>query len=132
MKSTETALEKLTTKGTALQSKFGTQRDAIAVLGPPAPGNADLLADWEALAQWATGAIPAQREAAQAAAAAATRHREDATAKTQALIEECASLDIDAKGDVVAGAHSSRTRPRHSYGRDREDQRRDGRGEGAR
>lgn len=33
--------------------RFTAQRDAVAALGPPPPGDR-LLADWEALAQWAT------------------------------------------------------------------------------
>jgi exonuclease SbcC len=102
VKESGVALEKLTAKGTTLQSKFGSQRDSVVALGPPPPGNADLLADWEALAQWATEETPRQKAAAQAAAATAALHREDAASQTEVLIDECALLDVAVHGDLVA------------------------------
>lgn len=101
VKDKEVALERLSAKGTTLQSKFGAQRDSVVALGPPSPGNTDVLTDWEALAQWAADATPRQTAVAQTAAATAALHRQDAASQTQVLIDECASLDVAADGDLV-------------------------------
>ena len=53
---------------------FTAQRDKVVALDPPAAGNGDVLADWEALAAWAAALVPQQQAAAAAARAeAATR-----------------------------------------------------------
>jgi exonuclease SbcC len=62
-----------------LQRAFDRQRDAVAALGPPAPGRVDLLDDWDRLAAWASagqrGQEQARREAGEAAERLGERHR---------------------------------------------------------
>ena len=95
------ALEKLGTKSAILKSTYGTQRDTVAALAPPAPDNVDMLADWEALAQWAAATIPIQVAAADKAVAATAENRNKAQVQIQLLIDGCTELDLDVTGDVV-------------------------------
>ncbi len=49
----EAELTRLDKREQAHRHQFGSQRDGVAGLQPPAPGNQSLLADWSALSAWA-------------------------------------------------------------------------------
>ena len=74
----------------------------MAALEPPAPANVDLLADWDALAQWATAAIKVQAAAADNAAKAVAENRKKAQTQTQLLVDGCTELGLEVEGDLVA------------------------------
>lgn len=95
------AVEKLGAKTSKLETTYGSQRDAVAAIGPPARTDASLLVDWEAIAVWATGAAEVQNDLATKAAAEAAEHLRAAQTQTKVLIDGCAELELNVSGTVV-------------------------------
>lgn len=74
---------------------FDAARDAVSDMSPPSASRQDLIADWKALAHWATERIPTEQATAAAArsqeVAAATQRR----ALSAGLVEQCRAIGID-------------------------------------
>lgn len=107
------ALSELETTARAARTAFTAQRDTVVGLDPPAAGQQDVLADWEALAGWAAAQVPVHLQAAVDATTEA-----DGLAKVQAetlagLVDRAARLEIplaagiDAAGLATAMAVAS-------------------------
>ena len=94
-------LTTLATKTDAFQSLYDSQRDSVAALGPPAAQRVELLADWEALVEWAENSVAEQQDAADTAGPQADAHLLAAESRVEKLIAECAELDVSVSGDVV-------------------------------
>ena len=80
------------------------QRDKVVALGPPATSDGDVLAAWEALAEWAAGVVPEQKEAAAAALAEAgslAEARRQALTGLQTRLTEL-GIAVPAGADPVA------------------------------
>ncbi len=72
---------------------FGSQRDALAILGPPAPGNQSLVQDWNDLSRW--GSSKKEELAAKRVSIAA--------AGKAAAVDKAGIVDILQRGAESAG-----------------------------
>jgi exonuclease SbcC len=91
----------LVAKAAGFQTSYDSQRDSVAVLGPPEAKHTDLLSDWDSLAGWAAEARVAQDKVGSGAATRAQAHRQAAADLVRELVARCQELDISAEGDVV-------------------------------
>jgi exonuclease SbcC len=82
------------------RSAFTAQRDGVAALGPPPPGDGDLASDWRSLAVWAAEQAPQQEAAAGVAANAATEAAGALTAELEQLCTACQSVGVAAAPSV--------------------------------
>lgn len=80
---------------------FETERDQVAVLGPPSPGRVDLATDWDNFVAWAAGERPARLERARIASAATRTAAAEAEAIHAAVVAACAEAGVEI-GDRVA------------------------------
>ncbi len=83
------------------RGEFDAVRDAVAALGPPAPGRTDLAADWDDLVVWAERERPVRLERAAVADAAASAAAEEARSIHEAVVDACREAGVDL-GDRVA------------------------------
>ena len=98
------ALARLDSAAQRARDDFAAQRDQVAALGPPAPGNRDVLSDWEALAEWAQALVPAHEKAAadeRAAAEAHARSRAETLAELRAALETV-GVPLPGNADAMA------------------------------
>jgi exonuclease SbcC len=79
----------------AAWAALDAQRDPVVALGPPRPERRDLLADWAALADWASRERPTQLELAAVSSTAAREATEAVQGRLSEMAEKCASHGVD-------------------------------------
>jgi exonuclease SbcC len=95
------ALDGLKEGAQQARSRFAAQRDTVAAVGPPGAGPGDdVLADWTALAAWAEGLIPAQRELAATADREADGYRKTGDEVLDRLRQSLHGLQIPVAVDA--------------------------------
>jgi exonuclease SbcC len=119
VETTKAALARLDSAAQRARNDFTAQRDKVAALSPPAAGNRDVLADWEALSEWAMALVPAQEEAAANERAAADAHARSRAETLAALLAALETVGVHLPGSadamaVVAAVASAATGAAHA------------------
>jgi exonuclease SbcC len=96
---TQASADAARAKLTAAWQAFDTQRDRLVSLGPPTPERRDLLADWTALAEWASRERPRQQKATLDAKERAAAKAADHATALAGLIEACTTEGLDVLPD---------------------------------
>jgi exonuclease SbcC len=76
------------------RARFDAARDAVASLGPPSPGRADLAADWDALTSWADRLRPELEAEEQHQRATAAEATAEVTALVAEVVAACEAIGV--------------------------------------